>query len=534
MQHQTSQEENPDTDLFCCGRSHSKANWARHRKRTHGDHSRSRVSRKGPTYRCACGEELSVRNKARYKKGKHKDCVATNSHHDNAGPAQPSVPPPVRPTTPTDPTTLEEFWRQQCSIHQDASRNAVQRALNLSAALLTKFSSKETRLSLELPEYQSILREAIDGKAITYFEYISTDWEGDAPFNRHQYVVCSEKQAEEILKLDPPRLPLLIPATFSTSSSIANIGIDEYLTYLSTKPTIDVHNYGEDINAREKYIHPTRMSSADAIKLFRDPDTEPVNFLNLAGYRPNPVPACMANLRQYSILRNTMEYDQSGKATEVHPNDLSSCTSFEILGKAGAFHLPHMDHHGVITSVRSEEGDKLWLEWSALQEDEIISWGCTHVLALPSFPVYITDGDIFIQPGGRVHSPFSLTDVHMSGTMHWDSRSMVPVLKQSLLELQYPTITNEEPAKEFNLKLARIGELWNTHNPYYPWADEESRTEFNTFHKDWLAKTQPGCNCTTRCGSRKCNCVKNNVRCGPACHRNTSIDKCRNRRDSGR
>ncbi|KAF2182639.1 hypothetical protein K469DRAFT_586189 [Zopfia rhizophila CBS 207.26] len=368
-------------------------------------------------------------------------------------------------------------------MHQNASRYAVQRGLDLIAALLTKFSSKGTRLSQELPKYQSILREAIDGKAITYFEYITTDWGGDTPFTRHQYVVCSEQQAEAILESAPLKLPLLIPAAFSTTSSMANIRINEYLTYLSTKPSVDVHDYGEDLDAREKYIHPTIISSADAIKLFRDPNIEPVNFLNLAGYRPNPVPACMANLRQYSILRNTMEYDQSGKATNVHPNDLSSCTSFQILGKAGVFSMPHMDHHGVITTIRSEEGDKLWLECPALQEDEIISWGRDNVLALPSFPVYMTDGYIFIQPGGRAHSPFSLTDVHMSGTMHWDSRSMVPVLEQSLLELQYPTITNEEPAKEFNLKLARISELWNTHHPYYPWADEESRMEFNTLHK---------------------------------------------------
>lgn len=48
----------------------------------------------------------------------------------------------------------------------------------------------------------------------------------------------------------------------------------------------------------------------------------------------------------------------------------------------------------------------------------------------------------------------------MTGTMHWDSRQMVPMLQQSLYERRYLKITNEDPAMEFDAKLETMEELW--------------------------------------------------------------------------
>jgi hypothetical protein len=55
----------------------------------------------------------------------------------------------------------------------------------------------------------------------------------------------------------------------------------------------------------------------------------------------------------------------------TEPADLSSCVAFQICGKADVFSLPHMDHHGVMTTITAEEGRKLWITWPKLQETEL-------------------------------------------------------------------------------------------------------------------------------------------------------------------
>ena len=76
-----------------------------------------------------------------------------------------------------------------------------------------------------------------------------------------------------------------------------------------------------------------------------------------------------------------------------------------------------------------------------------------------------------------------MTDVLMTGTMHWDSRRMVSVLEQSLLELTYPTITNEDPAAEFDVKIRLIEQLWRGASTAWPWGTTEELDEFSRLRK---------------------------------------------------
>ena len=57
--------------------------------------------------------------------------------------------------------------------------------------------------------------------------------------------------------------------------------IEEYLMYLSTKPSIDVHTYNQLIDKKGKYLKPKYLSSEEAILMFYNKHAGPVNFLNL-------------------------------------------------------------------------------------------------------------------------------------------------------------------------------------------------------------------------------------------------------------
>ncbi|KIW21853.1 uncharacterized protein PV07_12726 [Cladophialophora immunda] len=343
-----------------------------------------------------------------------------------------------------------------------------------------------TRLEKELPQYECEFLRRLPGDPITYEEYAAVDWESHATDTdfRYKYVVCSSEEAHKILQAGTPAIPLLIPGEDSPGRVLTR---DEYLRYLSTKPTIDVHKYDTRVDETGKYLLPEKMKSADAMRVFQNQEGWPVNFLNLDLYKQNEIPPCIANIPAFSILRDTREQNQSGKRSRSQPSDLSSCVGFQIFGKTGVFSLPHRDHHGVITTVLCEEGEKLWLIYPELTDEELHTWAIGLDIAPRPAPyaIYLSPGDLLIQPPGRVHAPYSITDVLMTGTMHWDSRNMVRVLLLSLYERDHPKITNEEPAREFSRKLEYIQSLWDDGAKAYPWGTKEELAVFSQLRKVW-------------------------------------------------
>jgi hypothetical protein len=286
---------------------------------------------------------------------------------------------------------------------------------------------------------------------------------------------------------------------------------------------------------------PRRLPSGDAIALFRDQNFGPVNFLNLDVRKQNEIPSCLVDLPAYSILRDLREHNESGKRTERQPFDLSACVAFHICGKAGVLSFPHMDHHGKLTTIFCDEGEKLWLMWPHLQEAELHRWATTDDVApdLAPFPLYLGPGYFMFQPQETIHAPYSISDVLMTGTAHWDSRQMVRVLRQSLYERRYPKITNEDPAKEFGIKLRILEKLWRQKHQAWPWGTEEQLTEYSTLLKvglpslhqisdtnglqEWettspVGRRSMGCNCQTGCLRKSCVCRKSRRQCGPFCH----------------
>jgi hypothetical protein len=109
--------------------------------------------------------------------------------------------------------------------------------------------------------------------------------------------------------------------------------------------------------------------------------------------------------------------------------------------------------------------------------------------------------------------------------MHWDSRQLVQVLRQSIYERKYPKITNENSAKEFVSKLETIKKLWRDQNPTWPWGTEAELEEFTAFLEEYKVgleseDEEPGCNCITGCLVKRCGCQKAGRACGRSCHTN--------------
>jgi hypothetical protein len=224
------------------------------------------------------------------------------------------------------------------------------------------------------------------------------------------------------------------------------------------------------------------------------------------------------------ILRDIREYNQSGKQTEAQPFDLSACVSYQIYG---VFSYPHIDHYSLLNTAFDDNGEKLWPLWGRLSDAEFAQWATSDGIAPEPAPfaMYLQEGDLFVQRAGTVHTPYSITDILMTGTVHWDSRQLVQVLRQSIYERKYPKITNENSAKEFVSKLETIKKLWRDQNPTWPWGTEAELEEFTALLEEYKAGLESedkelGWNCITGCLVKRCGCQKAGRACGWSCHTN--------------
>jgi hypothetical protein len=220
------------------------------------------------------------------------------------------------------------------------------------------------------------------------------------------------------------------------------------------------------------------MPTGEAIRRFRDSE-HPLNFLNLAGYKANPIPQCFEGLPAYSILRDVQSDLRSGKKSERLLSDLSECCSFQICSKRGSFSLPHVDQHGVITAVFCDEGEKIWNMWIGLGIDALREYAESESLpASPCTSLILYPGCLLIMPSGTLHAVWSPTDVLLSGTMYWDSRDMLRVAQLTECTAKASHLSNEDIAEEFGGKIKKIAELWEENSPAWPWGPANFLSQF--------------------------------------------------------
>ncbi|KAK5338227.1 hypothetical protein LTR98_006076 [Exophiala xenobiotica] len=73
--------------------------------------------------------------------------------------------------------------------------------------------------------------------------------------------------------------------------------------------------------------------------------------------------------------------------------------------------------------------------------------------------------------------------------MHWDSRNLVQVMSQSLLELAHPSTTNEDPAKEFLSKSKTIATLWQDRRQPWQWGWPAELMKYKKLLQKYLSTT---------------------------------------------
>ncbi|KAH7111244.1 hypothetical protein EDB81DRAFT_621663, partial [Dactylonectria macrodidyma] len=339
-----------------------------------------------------------------------------------------------------------------------AAEAAIERSLDLVQDLAAK-AQPGRRLASDLESFRPLMQSVTVGTPITAADYSLLLSQDQIVGPTDKFVVCSMDEARAAFRASP-RLPVLIPQVLSNSSPGDRLSLDAYMRLLLGKKTIDVHDFNAELDTEDAPRYPTSMTPQAALdRLERSGiDDAPVNFLNLHGFKENPVPKCLANAEEYNILRQFGL--EAGKASKPVSRDLYESTVFQLLAGKGAFHLPHIDRHGVITTVFNDVGEKLWLCWPGLPLRHLATWADVETVPGHGIGIYMQPGDTFIQPAGMLHAPFSMTTVLMTGTMHWHAGSMAKVLELSRFEMENPQVTNEPPSSQFQVVVENVMQDW--------------------------------------------------------------------------
>ncbi|KAF5555145.1 hypothetical protein FMEXI_1665 [Fusarium mexicanum] len=182
-------------------------------------------------------------------------------------------------------------------------------------------------------------------------------------------IVCTMAEAANIFNTGPPNIPVLIVGT----PNPRRLKIDTFLAWLTCRDTLHVHDFSRP---SEKGRSPISLPSKDAKTLFetRDKMSGPaLNFLNLRGTKDHAGPDCITNMYDYKCIEIS-SVDNGKIETEALVGDLDDSTRFQLLASIGAIHLPHIDRHGVFTTVLNEQGEKIWLVWPNLGLDVLRNW----------------------------------------------------------------------------------------------------------------------------------------------------------------
>ncbi|SCN99821.1 uncharacterized protein FFB20_11009 [Fusarium fujikuroi] len=328
-----------------------------------------------------------------------------------------------------------------------------------SIAVLRKqleYSEASTRTREDVTQIVAILEKCTIQKPLTAKEVLRSRHRGDLS---KRLVVCSEDDAREIFDKGPPCFPILV----AESPTQQRISVDWFLDVLETRASLDVHDFGKNINKKGRVAE--RVPSSSAIDMFKSrKETQlkgnqiyPLNFLNLNGIKDNAVPGFLANRTDFKIL--DLSCEENGKREyRTESTDLDESTSFHLLASQGAVHLPHVDHHYVYTTVFNEEGHKLWLMWPGLGIDGLRTWRHTGQVPDGGIPIYIAPGYTLVQP---------------PGTMHWHSSQLHNILRYTKAEIEDPDITNESFSRQFIEKMTIILALWRRGSKAYTWPPDE-------------------------------------------------------------
>lgn len=406
-------------------------------------------------------------------------------------PPQPRPQPRLQLPSPPHIVSKEQEFNDVVTRHQLTARirvlEARQAVLNLAGR-----APPASWMAAAGPRYVAQVLDSCErnpGLAISADRYEEIIHDGGPGFVEGHFAVCRPHEVRHLLcTYGSPKIPLLVPAEWN-HDFLQGQDIHRLFQMLGF--------FGQKIEVQYSYrpLHCSpdeltrKLDPAEVERCFKTEDQKlgPINLLDLDTNDDNPVPPCVAGLTDlalYAELARKGPFGGGGGMGRVNRGQILKIPSgFKICGQAGVFSEAHTDHLGKTTTVLNQQGLKLWPVFSSMIKQAPLKWFQQTPDTAPDtlgiwIPIFLEPGSLLIQPPGTLHAPYSITDVFCTGTMHIDTRGLLASIRQAIVELDHPEVTNDDHEACYLPCMFHAAKLWKARMAPYRWGSEDERILF--------------------------------------------------------
>lgn len=338
-------------------------------------------------------------------------------------------------------------------------------------------TSQSVRISHDIHTVAQDFEQSRPVKPMLLEEYLDLQRQGANPDAEPGFLFLSAEQAREYFASGRPRLPVIVPGELDRDARPL-IKRKDVLAKIRAFATVNAHDHLAKV-ADDLYA--TEMDTGLVVDSF-EKKRGTLNLLDMAIAVPNTTPSFLVDLPGWDLMPYIGSTNELKQPHQHDHRDMSASVNFQLFANLHATSTKHCDRGGVVTTVRAEFGDKMWLTWPSQSVQQLRSFGWSGKPAGVPFPIYIAAGYTLVQPAGTVHEVYTgplCSDSYMVGTMHTPSQNLDRQAECMEVEAWAVNMTtNEDPAYEAAAKMDAWLEMMKAGNDAFPWPSAEQRAVF--------------------------------------------------------
>ena len=345
----------------------------------------------------------------------------------------------------------------------------------------------------ELEELRGMYKAAATEGPLTLAEYQRQLRDGITTEDDSIFLFLSSEEAATLVKDGRPRVSFVVPRELNSRSEPLR-DIQQHLLKIAEMQSIQAHDLeSRRLDNKQSHVLPVTKPAKKIVEELQD-ETKVLNCLDMSIPTLSTVPSFIRDAEGWDLLPFSRTGFTVSKPTEPAPNDLSASSTFQLLASKGAWSMPHIDRAGVVTSVRCEAGEKMWLSWSSRSTADLKGFGLSSRPIGRGVSILLRPGDTLVQPAGTPHAPYTGSLCFMTGNMFTPSQNVDRQVECMVAEAWTgSSITNEEPAKETLIKLDWWAEMMQGESKAWPWPGRERQQTFHAQLSVSCANTKKHC-----------------------------------------
>jgi hypothetical protein len=367
---------------------------------------------------------------------------------------------------------------------EKAHKDAINNMEALCDELLSKPCNQESYKTVadELRQLKEMYEKSSVSRPLILAEYDAGVAAGDIHDESNVFLFMSVAEAKASVAGGRLRVSIVVPKDLDLSSRPL-LDVESHPAKIAQLDTLQVHDIDEPRTGG--FVLPVNRAAAAVVADLKRSD-KVINVLDMSQSSSSAIPTFVDGAPGWDLLRWAHGNNISKQKVSA-ASDLVNSSQFQLVASNGAWSMPHIDRFGVITSVRVEHGEKLWLSWPSRSTLALQRFALSGQPVGTGFLVYLRQGYTLMQPAGTPHAPYAgpYSDYcFMTGNMFTPSQNVDRQIQCLEAEAwSKHEIIDEEPAPETFSVLSFWDRMMREKSTAWPWPSQDGQKDFKKAFK---------------------------------------------------